>query len=96
MGSVMPFPCRRPDLRDMYGTIHVSGDRVDGFQVSHEGSSGNSWGEVRTYATGQEAITAAYALNRDSYFSACDINVCDAAIEDGCPGVGLVSLPGDF
>lgn len=93
-GRILPL---RVSHRDREGTIHVTGDRVEGFTVSHESSSGSSWGEIHgPYQTGQEAIAAAYALNRDQYGGNSNVFVCDAAVEDGCPGVGLASLPGDF
>lgn len=91
--DVVPFPTRRTDLS---GTIHVMGDRVDGFQVSHESSSGNSWGEAFPFERGQDAITFAYTLNRDQYAGQCEVHVCDAAAQEDCPGVGLPSVPGDF
>jgi hypothetical protein len=93
MAHVIPFPAAR---RPFAGTVCVMGDSVDGFQVAHESSSGDSWGSFTEYATGQEAITAAYALNRDTYGGECDVSVCDAALQDACPGVGLPSVPGDF
>lgn len=82
--------------RDREGTIHVTGDAVAGFEIGHESASGNSWGSFSSYATGQEAITAAYVLNRDQYAGICNVFVCDAAIDDGCPSVGLASLAGEF
>jgi len=92
--SVHPFPSAP---RDRCGKIHVMGDSVDGFQVSHESSSGDSWCALHgPYSTGQAAITAAYALNRDEYRGACNVFVCDAALQDANPGVGLPSVPGDF
>jgi hypothetical protein len=92
--SVTPFPRRRSDQR---GCVHVKGDRIAGFDISDESASGSSWGHFfGPFPTGQEAITAAYALNRDVLGGECDVFVCDAAIEGGCPDVGLASLPGDF
>jgi hypothetical protein len=90
---VIPFPIRRGERR---GVIHVMGDRVSGFEIGHESASGNSWGSFSSYASGQEAITAAYALNRDDYEGVCDVFVCDAALQDANRGVGLPSIPGDF
>jgi hypothetical protein len=83
--------------RDDRGTVHVYGDCVDGFHVSHESASGNSWGEQHgPYARGADAITVAYALNRDVYGGICNVAVSDSAVQDGCPDVGLPSVPGDF
>ncbi|WP_010161378.1 hypothetical protein [Sphingomonas sp. PAMC 26617] len=83
--------------RENRGTVHVMGDKIDGFEIGHESSSGNSWGSFAgPFATGEEAITAAYALNRDTYGGTCDVWVCDAAVQDASPGVGLPSVPGDF
>jgi hypothetical protein len=91
---IFAFPAAQPADRS---TIHVFGDRVEGFSVSHESRSGDSWGEIHgPYDTGQEAITAAYALNRDVYESTCNVFVCDAALQHACPDVGLPSVPGDF
>lgn len=92
-GRVIAFPSRRPVFS---GTVCVSGDSVDGFQVAHESASGESWGSFSEHRTGQEAIAAAYALNRDTYNGECDVFICDAAAQDACPGVGLPSFPGDF
>lgn len=91
--SVIPFPA---PLRPNSGTVHVMGDKAAGFEVAHESASGNSWGNFAPYRTGQEAITAAYALNRDQYGGECDVFVCDAAVQDSCPDVGLPSVHGDF
>ena len=91
--SVIPFPIRRYGDN---GIVHVIGDSVDGFEVAHESSSGSSWGGFTWYACGQDAIIAAYALNRDTYASECDVFVCDAAVQDANPGVGLPSVPADF
>ncbi|WP_267386175.1 hypothetical protein [Sphingomonas sp. GC_Shp_3] len=92
-GQVLSFPSRGNADR---GTIHVWGDRVDGFQVSHESASGNSWGEILDFRSGADAITAAHTLNRNQYQGRCEVLVIDAALQDACPGVGLPSLPGDF
>lgn len=90
--SVLPFPSARRDDR---GTIHVMGDAVEGFQVSHESASGNSWGALHgPYTSGERAISVAYALNRDEYGGACNVWVCDAAVQHANPGVGLPSVPG--
>jgi hypothetical protein len=92
--SVHPFPA---PPRDRRGVIHVMGDAVEGFSVWHESASGSSWGaKCDPLPSGQEAITAAYALNRDDYDGECDVWVCDAAIQRDCPGPGLVSLPDDI
>jgi hypothetical protein len=90
---VIPFPIRR-NIDN--GTVHVMGDAVAGFEVAHESSSGSSWGGFTWYARGQDAIIAAYALNRDAYAGECDVFVCDAAVQDANPGVGFPSGPGDF
>lgn len=92
--SVHPFPTPHDDDR---GTVHVMGDTVSGFEVAHESASGNSWGMFSgPYRSGEEAITIAYALNRDQYRGGCNVFVCDAAVQDANPGVGLPSVPGDF
>jgi hypothetical protein len=80
--------------REGHGAIHVWGEKP--FTVSHESASGNSWGELFEYETGEAAITAAYAMNRDQYGGLCAVHICDEAVQDTSPGVGLVSLPGDL
>ena len=65
--------------REGCGTVHVMLGNVVGFEISHESASGNSWGSFSRYASGQEAITAAYALNRDVYHGTCNVSICDAA-----------------
>jgi len=65
------------------GTVCVMGDKATGFEVGHESSSGDSWGSFSgPYANGQDAIAAAYALNRDVYLGGCDVEICDAALRD--------------
>jgi hypothetical protein len=77
---VIPFPL---PSRPYNGTVRVMGDKITGFEVGHESYSGNSWGSFSgPYSTGQEAITAAYVLNRDVYYGGCDISICDAALQD--------------
>ena len=91
--GVLPFPHRRDAG---HGVVHVMGNRAIGFEIGHESASGNSWGSFSSYRTGQEVITAAYALNRDTYEGVCDVFVCDAALQDACPDVGPPSLSEDF
>lgn len=74
--SIHPFPA---PFRGTRGTVHVFGDQLEGFTVTHESASGSSWGAAETYATGEEAITAAYTMNHDVYGGGCDVSVCDAA-----------------
>lgn len=69
--------------RDKSGTVHVMGDKSTGFQVSHESSSGNSWGACHgPFPDGQTAIEFAYRFNRDTYAGGCNVSVCDAANDD--------------
>ena len=78
--SVIPFPLPQ---RPFNGTVHVMGDKLTGFEVGQESASGNSWGSFSgPYERGQDAITAAFALNRDHYRGGCDVRICDAALED--------------
>ncbi len=94
MSHIIPFPTNR---EHRHGIVHVMGDRVNGFGVSHESASGDSWGEfLGPFRDGQEAIATAYALNRDRYGGACDVHICDAACLDACPDVGLVTYPGEW
>ena len=93
MSAIYPFPAPH---RDRVGTIHVWGDRRQGFSFSHESASGDSWGELHgPYATGQQAIAGAYALNRDVYGSACNVLVSDAAKGDLFPDPIAPSLRED-
>lgn len=65
------------------GTVCVMGDKATGFQVGHESASGNSWGEFsEPFANGQDAIAAAFALNRDVYLGGCNVTICEAALAD--------------
>ncbi len=78
--AILRFPL--PE-RPYHGTVRVMGDKLTGFQVGHEGASGNSWGNFSgPYDRGQDAIDAALALNRDEYRGGCDITICDAALAD--------------
>jgi hypothetical protein len=58
------------------------GDQTAGFEVAHEASSGNSWGGFTSYPSAQDAIAAAYAMNRDQYAGQCDVWICPAASTD--------------
>lgn len=79
-GVILPMPLPVLPYR---GTICVMGDAIAGYQVGHESESGNSWGAFSgPYARGQDAIAAAFALNRDVYFGGCNISICDAALAD--------------
>lgn len=91
---ILPFPKRQIGSR---GIVHVMGDSVDGFYVSHESASGNSWGALYgPFRSGQEAITQAFALNRDQYEGTCAVAIYDAAAQDAHPGAGPHSWPGEF
>jgi hypothetical protein len=92
--AIIPFPTLH-DSR--HGTVCVMNNSDGGFDVAHESASGNSWGGfLGPFSSGEEAITVAYALNRDAYDGQCNVFVCDAALQDANPGVGLPSIPGDF
>jgi hypothetical protein len=82
--------------RKTHGAIHVWSDGGSGFVVGHESESGNSWGAFSDYSSGEAAIAAAFAMNRDQYGGVCAVHICDAARDDAFPGVGLVTLPGDI
>ena len=76
MGNLVLFPRQHDDRR---GTVHVMPGNVGGFEIGHESASGNSWGNFSTYDNAQEAIAAAYALNRDVYEGVCNVSICEAA-----------------
>lgn len=79
-GRVIPLPL---PARPYGGTVCVMGDKRSGFEVAHESASGDSWGSFSgPYDRGQDAITAAFALNRDTYFGGCDVSICEAALLD--------------
>lgn len=79
-----------------HGTIHVWGDQVDGYSVSQESETGNSWGEVQTFPDAETAIAAAHDLNGRAYEGLCRLCISDAALDAVCGPVGLASLPGEF
>jgi hypothetical protein len=79
MSRIIQFPA---PARPYTGTVCVMGDNVAGFEVAHESSTGNSWGEFTSYLSAQEAIAAAYAMNRDRYAGQCDVWICPAAATD--------------
>ncbi|MDQ0840221.1 hypothetical protein [Sphingomonas faeni] len=79
MSRIIQFPA---PARLYTGTVCVMGDQAAGFEVAHESSTGNSWGEFTSYPSAQEAIAAAYAMNRDRYAGQCDVWVCPAASND--------------
>jgi len=80
MSAIYPFPA---PYRADRGTIHIWGDAVQGFSVSHESSSGGSWGEILgPFERGNDAIAAAYALNLDTYSGSCNVAVSDAALRE--------------
>ena len=93
-GRIIPFPSRQPGS---HGTVHVMGDSINGFHVSHESASGNSWGALfGPFRSGKEAITRAFALNRDDYEGACEVAINDAAAQDAHPDAGPYSSPEEF
>lgn len=60
------------------GTIHVMSDGDGAFVVSHESASGSSWGGNHgPFATVEAAVSAASALNINSYERGCDVVVHD-------------------
>ncbi len=79
MSRIIPFPI---PVRPYTGTVCVMGNKAAGFEVAHESSTGNSWGEFTTYPSAQDAIAAAYAMNRDRYAGQCDVWICPAASTD--------------
>lgn len=82
-GRVLVFPL---PARPYGGTVRVMGNKETGFEVGHGSASGNSWGSFSgPYDRGQDAITAAYVLNRDTYFGGCDVSICEAALLDRDP-----------
>ena len=91
--TVLPFPA---PARPNRGTVHVTTCEAGGFEIGHETASGSSWGYFATFDRAEDAITAAYALNRDQLDGSCDVYVSDAVLQSICPGVGLPSLPGDL
>lgn len=78
-GRVIPLPL---PARPYGGTVCVMGDKRNGFEVAHESASGDSWGGFTSYTHGQEAIAAAYAMNRDQYAGQCNVSICEAALLD--------------
>lgn len=80
-GRIIPLPL---PIDDRHGIVHVMESEHGGFEIGHESSSGNSWGNFRgPYADAQEAIAAAYVLNRDEYAGRCAVSICDAALVGG-------------
>lgn len=79
MSRILAFPA---PARPFTGTVCVMGDNAAGFQVAHESSTGDSWGEFTSYPSAQAAIAAAYAMNRDQYAGQCDVWICPAASTD--------------
>ncbi len=79
MSRILAFPA---PARPYTGTVCVMGDRAGGFEVAHESSTGNSWGEFTSYPTAQSAIAAAYEMNRDRYAGQRDVWICPAAAPD--------------
>ncbi|MBW6528724.1 hypothetical protein KZ813_17925 [Sphingomonas sp. RHCKR7] len=76
-GRIIPLGLPR-DPR--HGIVHVMGNSAEGFEVAHESGSGSSWGNFQgPYADPQEAIAAAYILNRDEYSGQCAVSICDEA-----------------
>lgn len=92
--SVIAFPRVRTENR---GCVHVMQHAGGGFEVGHESASGNSWGSFSgPYARGQDAIAAAYALNRDTYGGVCEVYICPAALADIPPSPAPAFERGDF
>lgn len=92
MGALHTLPL--PDRGS--GTICVVGDQFDGWQVSHESASGNSWGELLAFTDAGDAIAAAYRMNRERYDGQSRVYLSDAVLDPVSGDVGPACLPGDF
>ncbi len=65
-----------------YGTVHIVPDHEDGgYGIIHESESGNSYGPLEgPFATIEEAVIAAQALNKRQYYGWSRIEIstdCD-------------------
>jgi len=88
--SLLAFPSTWDSGR---GTVHVMGSPDEGYAVSHESRSGDSWGGYETFETAQDAIAEAYRMARYEYGGA-DVSICRAALAD--VRVGSRWFGGDF
>ena len=78
------IPLRRVVGDDRHGTVHVMRLEGGGYEVGHESASGSSWGNFRgPFDDPQEAIVAAYALNRDEYGGRCAVSIMATLPNDG-------------
>lgn len=75
MGDILVFPHRRVSNE---GTIHVTKHWDYGYEIAHESSSGNSWGSFEQFKFAQDAVDAAYRLNREQYGNVCDVFIAPA------------------
>lgn len=79
MGEVVTFG-RRP--AHTQGTIHVWQMEKGGYEIGQESESGNSWGSFDQFDTAQEAVAAAYRLNKEQYGGVCEIYISPPVLAD--------------
>lgn len=81
------------------GCLHLMPSQGGGYDVSHESSSGDSWGALEgPYQLAETAIQVAHDMARNTY-GGCEVSTCTAALRDVSVGAGLAALhaqPGDF
>lgn len=77
--TILQFP-GTPAVCPSAGTVCVMPSEGGGFKVAHESASGNSSGAWSgPYVTGEAAIAAAHARNRDEYDGRCALSICEDA-----------------
>ena len=73
MGKVIAFPGSNP--RHDGGIVHCWAMKGGGFEIGQESSSGNSWGSFEQFDFPQQAVAAAYQLNREVYGGNCHVQI---------------------
>jgi len=72
--SILQFPMPR---QPRSGVIHVWGTPAEGFSVSHESRSGDSWGEIYPFDCAARAINFAHFFNAHTYAGECEVSLSD-------------------
>jgi hypothetical protein len=72
-GKVIAFPGTNPNQNG--GVVHCWAMERGGFEIGQESSSGNSWGSFEQFDFPQQAVAAAYQLNREVYGGKCRVQI---------------------
>ncbi len=71
MGVVIPFPSSARN----HGIVHVMPCEDGGYEVGHESTSGDSWGNFHSFASAAKAVAFGSELNQRDYGGQCEVYI---------------------